>query len=595
MDSNLSMTRRPPYELGLLVLLVGGIYFSRIADPPLVGEEPRWACGAEEMLRTGDWIVPRQQGQVFPERPPLGSWVMALAALARGTDVDVVAIRLPSLIAVLLTSLVIYAYARNFLSRWGAFAAGAVYATFGIVLQIGRQGESEALFTLFVGGSLLVWHLGYSRGWPSLVTWSAGYTLAALGALVKGPQAPVYFMAVTGTFLMLRRDWSWLLSWRHAVGIGVFAAIVGAWQVPFYLATDWPTVQAVWGGLAKDRFITAGLIQHVATYPIEIVVGLLPWSPLLLAFASRKFRSSLGQARPMVLFLVLAIGVTAPSVLFAALARGRYFMPLFPCFAVLIGLVLDRVANHELPLLPLRAWRAFLHTWGVTGLCGAIAGVVATFTSVAALDELEQPPWFAVTLTLFAFLAAGTLVWCGWRNAAERLPASIVTLMLLAGLFRVGFISNIETSRNSPVEKRVMAVRESLPEPDKLISFGPVDHRFVYFYRLPIKELEWPIERGQIPSDVKYFCFFRHPEDSDETRAIGRGRTWRRVPKHLPLEWESVAEIRVDRRDYPGPHCVVVIGRVLDQVDSPSDTTGPRPSGTPTARAEGTTTRRRSS
>ncbi len=31
-------------------------------------------------------------------------------------------------------------------------------------MQLGRLGESEALFTLFVGGSLLVWHAGYLQG-----------------------------------------------------------------------------------------------------------------------------------------------------------------------------------------------------------------------------------------------------------------------------------------------------------------------------------------------------------------------------------------------------------------------------------------------
>src|SRR5690348_13841365 len=102
------MRIRLAYEPFVLVLFILGAYFSRISDPPLVGEEPRWACGAEEMLRTGDWIVPRQQGRVFPERPPLGSWSMALVAAARGTRVDVLAIRLPSLIAVLGTSLIVY-------------------------------------------------------------------------------------------------------------------------------------------------------------------------------------------------------------------------------------------------------------------------------------------------------------------------------------------------------------------------------------------------------------------------------------------------------------------------------------------------------
>ena len=78
-------------------------------------------------------------------------WMMAAAGWLRG-DVDPIAIRLPSVIAVVLTSLLVYAYARVMLSQTVAIAAALVYATFGQVLQIGRLGESEALFALLVSG-----------------------------------------------------------------------------------------------------------------------------------------------------------------------------------------------------------------------------------------------------------------------------------------------------------------------------------------------------------------------------------------------------------------------------------------------------------
>ena len=60
-------------------------------------------CGvAVQMIEFGDWIIPRQQGQPYIDRPPLAQWVIALVGLARG-KVDLVAIRLPSVIAVAAT------------------------------------------------------------------------------------------------------------------------------------------------------------------------------------------------------------------------------------------------------------------------------------------------------------------------------------------------------------------------------------------------------------------------------------------------------------------------------------------------------------
>ena len=81
----------------------------------MVGEETRYATAAREMLATGDWTVVRQQGQIFPERPPMTIWPMALLGELRG-DVDPIAIRLASVTAVVLTSLLIYGYSRQFLS-----------------------------------------------------------------------------------------------------------------------------------------------------------------------------------------------------------------------------------------------------------------------------------------------------------------------------------------------------------------------------------------------------------------------------------------------------------------------------------------------
>ena len=119
--------------LSLLVLI---IYFPRLAALPVRGEETRWAEGADHMIATGDWVVPRQQELVFVDRPPLASWAMAAVGLVRG-KMDVVAIRFPSALAILLTTWLIYGYARTFLTPTGALTAGVAYASIVQVLQIG--------------------------------------------------------------------------------------------------------------------------------------------------------------------------------------------------------------------------------------------------------------------------------------------------------------------------------------------------------------------------------------------------------------------------------------------------------------------------
>src|SRR4051812_22818010 len=96
-------------EVLLLVALVAAAYASRLTALPLRGEEPRWSQVAYEMQSRGDWIVPREQGDPFPSRPPLHSWLIAASCALCGTR-DAWAVRLPSLLATLLTTLTVYGY-----------------------------------------------------------------------------------------------------------------------------------------------------------------------------------------------------------------------------------------------------------------------------------------------------------------------------------------------------------------------------------------------------------------------------------------------------------------------------------------------------
>ncbi len=187
-------------ELWLLVLVAAGTYLTRLDALPIRGEEPRRARVAYEMLTTGDWIVPRQQGDIYLSRPPLANWLIAGAGYFR-QEIDSVAVRLPSALATVLTSILIYAYCRAWLTRLGAFAAGVAFSTTAMVIELGRLGETEAVFTLLVSASLLLWHWGYERGWSPAATWCLGYALAALAGLTKGPQGPVYFVAPAIVYL----------------------------------------------------------------------------------------------------------------------------------------------------------------------------------------------------------------------------------------------------------------------------------------------------------------------------------------------------------------------------------------------------------
>jgi 4-amino-4-deoxy-L-arabinose transferase-like glycosyltransferase len=560
--------------VALLILFIALIYFARLGTQPVVGEESRWGTGAREMLASGDWIVPRQQGHVFPERPPMTMWGMAVAGWARGT-VDPIAIRLPSVLAVMLTSVLIYLYTRLLTNPMAAVVAALAYPTMGQVLQIGRLGESEAMFALFVSASLLTWHLGYLRGWPRLATWSIGFACAALAALVKGPQAPIYFIAITAVYLAVVRNWRYLLCWQYAAGATLFVAMIAAWQVPFYLATDWSTVKATWSGLAADRFQLRGVITHAATYPLETFACLLPWSPLLVALVKRETRSLLSEYRRVTTFLYVAILVAYPTVWMASGARGRYFMPLYPLIAVLIALIIDRCSASMIGRYPRRAWHQFLLLWGsLIGIGGSVVGGAAVL-SAGKTSAFYQPAALSFALAVLA-LGAVAVIWnCYRAKPGFSSAVAVMTIGAFVGLAYTGVVINVNVARWNNPKFAIDQLKAELPPHTQLVSFTPVEHRFAYYYETPIAELEWPLSVRDVPHDVEYFCFIRSPGDTAESRIAGRGRTWTRTSGSLPFAWQEIAALNAER-SFKDKRTVVV-GHVIRPLRAEtSDATRPR-------------------
>ena len=91
----------------------------RLDAVPFRGEEHRRMQVAEEMAAHGDWVVPREQGQVFLSRPAAAA--VGDRAVESGippTTTDWPA--LPCALAVLLTSVLLYGYSRQFVGRLGA-------------------------------------------------------------------------------------------------------------------------------------------------------------------------------------------------------------------------------------------------------------------------------------------------------------------------------------------------------------------------------------------------------------------------------------------------------------------------------------------
>lgn len=539
------------WQLALLVLFVLAAYFTRLTELSIRGEESRRGLVAREMLETGDWIIPRTQGVPLFSRPPFQNWLIASLALVRG-DVDEVAIRIPSVCAILLTCILIYRYARLFLSPLGALSAALSFASMGQVLELGRVGETDALFTLFVSGALLAWHGGMTCGTSLYRTWCLGYALAALGTLTKGPQAPVYFVAPVAIYLLSTRNWRAAFSRAHLAGICTFVAILATWQIPCILKVGLEGTRLMYVRDVGHRFMDATWFsfgEHLAVYPLELLVCLLPWSALFIVWFNREFRRTLGPARDHVLFLAICIAVAFPTVWFPPGSRPRYFMSLYPCLAILMGLVVERVARAQRSEQWWIVWPLFVRI-----TAGAIVCVGAFFLTISLVNFnlwLAQPVWVACLHGLVAVVTA----FAAWRSigsSPQRGPyVAVLSIAGFVGFTQVVVMINALHGASVDTAGEIEALKRQLPPGTRLVSFNVTHHLFAFHYRDEIPVLDWPDTAEEEAARVPYFC-----ADIREFHE-----------RHIPFPWTTVAEVSCDRHKLPKPHIRVLVCRRTDVPD----------------------------
>lgn len=524
-------------EWYLLLALAVAIYFSRISAMSIRGEETRRATVAIEMTQSGQWIVPQLQGDpiFMSSRPPLQAWWIAAAGWCRG-GIDVIAVRLPSAIAVLGIATLVYVYCRRIVSTTASLAGGVAFVTFAQVLQLGRLGETDLPFAIWVAFALLGWHAAWDSKWPAWQAWSVGYLGAALATLTKGPQGPVYFLAPVVLFLLVTRNINALFQRGHLVGIGVYLLVWGSWQLAFLQQAGWEGLRHIYLGdvvmYGRDRSWSA-VLGHLVKFPLEVFCGaLLPWSVLLLALTRKNECRWSPAIRQAVIFGCCAIIATFPSVWFVTHARSRFYLSLYPVVAMLVAIAFEgcwEAARQSIQPVgsagrsPFTWWTVYSRIMATAAVgCGGAVLMVSVLAATRVMQDLSwwprvpfQEPLLLACGYCAACLAAASLAWAGSQTvSATRLTTAVLAIGGFCGLTTVTIGTNETLRRSVDRDAQMAQLREQLPPGTPLVSLDRVDHCFAFYWGEPVRRLRWPANPSELPAVGEYFCWFtqEHPE-----------------------------------------------------------------------------------
>ncbi len=485
----------------LLALLLAFALFPRLGILTMRGEETRRALVAFEMQYFDDYITPREQGELFQSNPPLSSWLMLGSTLVFGNN-DPFAVRFPSAVAILLTSLLIYAYARNFFSTVGAFASALAFATNGEIMIMSQKAEPEAVYIFFLSASLMLWHWGYEGKWPAVATWISAGVMVGLASLCKGGLQPLaYFCASVFFYLLYAGNMRYLFTLPMLVGLSCTMAVVAAWMLPYISLHGIAEAKALWLNDTASRFHSWNMVhffKHLGSYPFEILGSILPWSLLLFAYLVPSFRSRIQPYKPALMFAFIACGFAFLTIWIPPGGQTRYFATLYPLLAILMGAVAE-VAVASSDAKGKVAWLRFnLVAAAVFILIGlAIALLpfhIPKFTLVRWTLPLAQTMFYSIALLVLG-------VWM--MKNLQKVQGNLYAMGLALVIFNLGYFMDVKVQRSEKTVEEMVRIKGHLPADVDLVSLGITNHKFTYYYGKFVKAL--PVDTSG--EGVTYFCF----------------------------------------------------------------------------------------
>ncbi len=316
------------------ILASGLILFSNLGTKSLENHGYiRYAEVAREMIRSGEWVVPHHNGEIYLDKPPLLFWLIGIPAFLYGRVTPFIAL-LPSVLAAWIGVLFVFFWAKRV---YGSDKAGLISA--GILLSAhqyffeARLAKTDILLCVFILLSLYFFHRGYGEpGRRRYLFHGLSFFSMGLGILTKGPFGFFIPMLVMAVFLIKERRWKVWISKPFLLGYAILALVVLPWVVLFIDRVGFlETIKL----LRETQILTRRAPFYF--YFIQIFGEFAPWSVLLpfLFFYLWKERNRLWHSEEslfVIWFIVLFVLLTLFKYRVA-----RYLLPVLPPLALMIG------------------------------------------------------------------------------------------------------------------------------------------------------------------------------------------------------------------------------------------------------------------
>lgn len=435
--------------IALLLALFAVTAALRIAAPTdlLTGDQPLQVAYINDIVQNGAWIVQHLESGAPASKPPLYNWLAAAPIVATGSSSEFL-LKLPSLVAALLTLLLVWRLGTRLAGRRAGLVAAALLCVSPLFVKHMYFARTDMLLTMLVVAQM---YAAVAR--RPVVFWSA----AALSWLTKGP------VGVILPIIALSALWWWngelRERWREMrLARGFVLALV-----PF--AIWFAAALYVGGDAVYEQLVVAETIDRFSAestkskenrpfyyYVPHFLARMAPVSFFFIcaAFAARGARaherSNVAIAIAWVLAMLVVFSIV-PS------KRADRLFPILPGVCIAAAWVIDR----ELAKARSATRRVFMSLGAIIGLTGL---------ALLAAGPLGRPliPNEPLALTGGAGLIATAVAMLLLLRKAHILAATaalIVALLIGNTVYQHGIPERTEDPREKIKQRERSAARSS--------------------------------------------------------------------------------------------------------------------------------------
>lgn len=353
------LSARRPLAAAALVLLCLLTYLPGVMlFPPVDRSEVKFAHSSHAVGSEGRWLDPRYGDEVDPRRSIGTYWAQALSQRITGADASwMPAYRLPSLLALTITTLALFFLAAPLVGSQQALLAAGFFAVSPLTVLIATLALADGLAVMCATVAVLSLLRIYTAkdGEPTLSIGLLFWFALGAGMLVNALQVPALVTVIVLALVVADRDASWLKRTHPLPGCVIALAVAAPWLAvralqdggtPYGNLGLYDTLDALMGSQDME------LKSWPGTFVLVPLLGFLPGLAVLADAAVRLWGDRKGKIARFLLCWTIA------WIVFLELTSGKpatYSVQfVFPALALAVaGLVLKSGATPRTLRWPL--------------------------------------------------------------------------------------------------------------------------------------------------------------------------------------------------------------------------------------------------